>query len=88
MTPDSPLYGMTTAQLQSALTQAQNAYVALMTGARTVSISYSQGDGSKSVTYDRVEGGVAQIRMFINELQRALGITSCPPRRYTRFTFT
>ena len=57
MNTDSPLYGMTTAQLQAALTQAQTAYVALMSGQRTVSLSYSQGDGSKSVTYDRVEGG-------------------------------
>lgn len=88
MNTDSPLYGMTTAQLQAALTQAQTAYVALMSGQRTVSLSYSQGDGSKSVTYDRVEGGVAQLRMFINELQRALGISRCPPRRYTRFSFT
>ncbi len=88
MNTNSPLYGMTPAQLQAALTQAQSAYVALMTGQRVVSVSYSQGDGSKSVTYDSVQGGVAQLRMFINELQRALGITRCAPRRYTRFSFT
>lgn len=82
--PNSPLYGMTQQQLQAALTAAQNAYVALMTGERTVTASYSQGDGSKSVTFDRLEGGVAQVRLFIQELQRALGNTCRRPRRFIR----
>lgn len=85
--PSSPLYGMTQQQLQTALTNAQTAYVNLMSGARTVTLSYSQGDGSKSVTYDRVEGGIAQLRLFIQEIQRALGNLRCPPRRFARFTF-
>lgn len=80
--PGSPLYGMSQQQLQTALTNAQNAYVALMSGARTVNLSYTQGDGSKSVTYDRVE--IAQLRMFIEELQQALGIICRPRRRFAR----
>lgn len=82
--PNSPLYGMTQQQLQTALTNAQTAYVALMTGQRTVNLSYSQGDGSKSVTFDRLEGGIAQLRLFIQELQRALGNTCRPARRFVR----
>lgn len=85
ISPYSPLYGMSQQQLQTALTNAQNAYVALMSGARTVSLSYGQGDGSKSVTYDAVAGGVAQLRLFIQELNRALGNLPCRPRRYATF---
>lgn len=85
--PNSPLYGMSQAQLQTALSNAQTAYLQFMSGARSVSISYSQGDGSKSVTYDRIEGGIAQLRFFIQELNRALGNTACPPRRHVRFSW-
>lgn len=73
---------MSQQQLQTALTNAQNAYVTLMTGARTVSLSYSQGDGSKSVTYDQVD--IARLRLFIQELQQALGNICRPPRRFAR----
>jgi hypothetical protein len=83
--PNSPLYGMSQTQLQTLLAQAQTAYGNLMMGARAVNLSYSQGDGgSKSVTYDRIEGGVAQLRIFIQELQQALGITRRLPRRFVR----
>lgn len=83
--PSSPFYGMTQQQLQTALTNAQSAYVQLMSGARGVTFSYSQGDGSKSVTYDRVEGGIAQLRFFIEQLQIALGNACRPRRRFVRF---
>lgn len=76
---------MTQQQLQTALSQAQAAYTALMTGQRTVTLSYGQGDGNKSVTFDRLEGGVAQVRFFINELQIALGNICRRPRRFVRF---
>jgi hypothetical protein len=87
MDASSPLYGMTTPQLQAALASAQAAYVALMSGQRTVNLSYAQGDGSKSVTYDKVEGGIAQLRFFIQELQRALGNLRCRPRRFASFSW-
>lgn len=83
--PTSPLYGMSQAQLQAALTNAQTAYTQLMSGARAVTLSYSQGDGSKSVSYDRVD--MAQLRFFIQELQQALGVLPCRPRRYARFVW-
>lgn len=85
--PLSPLYGMTQQQLQAALANAQQAYLALMSGARTVTLSYSQGDGSKSVSYDRVEGGIAQLRILIQELNQALGNIGCTPRRFSRFSW-
>jgi hypothetical protein len=87
MNPASPFYGMTQAQLQAALASAQQAYLALMSGQRTVNLSYTQGDGSKSVTYDRVEGGIAQVRILILELQQALGNLRRLPRRFARFSF-
>lgn len=38
---------MTTAQLQTALANAQAAYLALASGSKGESFSYTQGDGSK-----------------------------------------
>lgn len=87
MNPASPLYGMTQAQLQAALANAQQAYIAFMSGQRTVNLSYAQGDGSKSVTYDRLEGGMTQLRFFIQELQIALGALRRPQRRFVRPSF-
>lgn len=84
----SPLYGMSQAALQAALAQAQAAYIALQTGQRTVTLSYAQGDGgSKSVTFDAVQGGIAQVRLFIQELQIALGNQRRPQRRFARFNW-
>jgi hypothetical protein len=42
---------MTTAQLQAALAAAQTAFWKLMAGGQGVSFSYTQGDGTLSVTY-------------------------------------
>ena len=68
----SVFVGMTTEQLQAALATAQNAYVELMTGTRGVEFTYSQGDGSKTVKYDKVDQ--AQLMMFIRMLQQQLGM--------------
>ena len=87
ISPYSPLYGMTPAQLQTALTNAQAAWLALSSGQRTVTLSYSQGDGSKSVTYDRVEGGIKQIELLIQQIQAALGNVCGPRRRFARFSW-
>jgi len=81
--PPSVLTGMTQAQLQAALTQAQTAYTALMTGSKGETFSYAQGEGSKSVTYTRAN--VANLTYFIAEIQRALGIRG--RRRAIRFRF-
>ncbi|WP_176330998.1 gpW family head-tail joining protein [Burkholderia vietnamiensis] len=77
----SPLYGMTDAQLQAALAAAQEAYLDLRSGNKAVTVSYAQGDGSRSVTFQSTN--VAAVRMFIAELQAALnpGVRICRRRR-------
>ena len=60
--------GMSQAQLQAALTSAQQAYVQLVSGVRIATVSY---DG-KSVSYRSSD--ISQLNAFIMLLQRALGI--------------
>ncbi|WP_206118984.1 gpW family head-tail joining protein [Chromobacterium fluminis] len=70
----SLLAGMSTAALQQALQDAQQAYIDLSTGAKGESFSYTQGDGAKSVTYTRAN--IGQLQMLIRQLQQQLGIIS------------
>jgi hypothetical protein len=70
----SLLAGMNTAALQTALAAAQQAYIALSTGAKGESYSYTQGDGTKSVTYTRAN--LPQLASLIQLLQSQLGIVS------------
>lgn len=74
----SVLAGMDTSVLQVRLAQMQQDYLDLMSGAKVVSASYTQGEGGKSVTYDRTN--IAQLTMAIRQLQAQLGII-CSPRR-------
>lgn len=67
------LDGMSRADLQKALSDAQAAYLALSMGSKGESFSYTQGDGAKSVTYTRTN--MAQLNALIRQLQQALGIT-------------
>ncbi len=76
--------GMTTAQLQTALATAQTAYLALSTGAKAITLSYAQGDGSKSVTYNQASLG--GLTMLIKQLQAQLGMTP-RARRPMKFNF-
>ena len=57
--PNSSLLAgaMTRDQLQAALTSAQQAYLELSTGAKGVSFSYTQGDGTRSVAYQQTDIG-------------------------------
>lgn len=80
----SLLAGMTTVQLQAALASAQQAYVDLMSGTKAVSLSYTQGDGARSVTYQQTN--IQQLVAFIRLLQAQLGLTSAA-RRPVRFNF-
>ncbi len=64
--------GMDTATLQAALAAAQQAYIALASGTKGESFSYTQGDGSKSVTYTRANLG--SLVALIEQLQAQLGI--------------
>ncbi|MBB2981756.1 gpW family protein [Paraburkholderia tropica] len=82
----SPLYGMSDAQLQTALAAAQQAYADLRTGKKVVSISYAQGGGSRSATFQQTD--LASLRMWILDLQQALNpALRINRRRYVRPIF-
>ena len=76
--------GMSTTQLQAALTTAQQAYLDLSSGAKVVTASYTQGDGSKSVTY--TAASLPNIVALIKQLQAQLGII-CHGRRPMRMLY-
>ena len=76
--------GMSTADMQSRLAALQAAYFDLSTGAKVVTATYAQGDGSKSVTYAQTD--LANIQRSILMLQKALGIIChYPHARRIRF---
>lgn len=79
-----PFAGMTVAQLQAALNAAQAAYLDLLTGQAIATVSYSQGDGAKSVTRRVTSAG--ECLALIAQLQRALGMPGSV-RRPMRFAF-
>lgn len=73
---NSPLAGMSNADVQAALNAAQKGYVELMTGQRGVHFSYAQGDGVKTVYYDKVDQQT--LLHFIDMCKAQLGM---PTRR-------
>ncbi|MDV0611476.1 gpW family head-tail joining protein [Klebsiella quasipneumoniae subsp. similipneumoniae] len=75
---------MTDEQLRDALQKAQQAYIDLTTGSRGVSFSYSQGDGTRSVSYQ--QSSLADLLALIQLLQAQLGIIA-RPRKPVRFRF-
>ena len=75
---------MTDEQLRDALQKAQQAYIDLTTGSRGVSFSYSQGDGTRSVSYQ--QSSLADLLGLIQLLQAYLGIV-VRPRKPVRFRF-
>lgn len=79
----SAFAGMPVEHLRAALASAQAALIDLQTGKSYSSLSYTQGDGAKSVT-KRVTS-VAEVTALIAQLQRALGIGG--HRRMIRFVF-
>jgi len=64
--------GMPRWHLERALAEAQRCYIELSSGATVVTAQYTQGDGSKSVTY--VQASLPNVVMLIKELQAQLGI--------------
>lgn len=74
----SILAGVPRETLQEWLTRAQHAYAALMTGSKAESVTYTQGNGSRSVTYSRAN--LQDLGAFIELLQRQLGIARAPRR--------
>jgi hypothetical protein len=77
----SLLAGVQTSALRTALANAQQAYMDLSTGAKGESYSYTQGDGSKSVTYTKAN--IADLAAFIQSLQGQLGVVLRPRRAMT-----
>ncbi|EKN4004253.1 gpW family head-tail joining protein [Yersinia enterocolitica] len=75
---------MSRAQLEEALNRAQQAYIELLSGAKGVSFSYAQGDGTRSVTYQQTDIGT--LMGLIQLLQAQLGIVK-RPRRAIRFRY-
>lgn len=71
--------GMSADQLRAALASAQQALIELQTGRAYASLSYTQGDGAKSVT--RRVSSVAELTALIAQLQSALGIGRRRPMR-------
>jgi hypothetical protein len=80
----SLLAGMTTQQLQAALTAAQQAYLDLLTGNKGVTFSYAQGDGSRTVSYKPTNK--EDLAYLIRLLQVQLGVVT-RARRPLRFNF-
>ena len=83
-TSSSLLAGMSTQQLQQYLAAAQTAYVQLSLGSKGESFSYTQGDGTKTVTYTRAN--IQQLANLIQMLQSQLGLV-CRARRPMRPLF-
>lgn len=75
---DSLLAGMDPATLQTALNNAQSAYIALLSGQNVVTVSLTQGEGARSVTYRQTNA--AQLAALIQQLQRQLGLVVRPRR--------
>jgi hypothetical protein len=77
----SILAGYDPTQAAADLQTAQKAYVALCSGQQVVTVSYTQGDGSKSVTYRQTD--IANLVQLIKQLQAQLGIVARPRRALT-----
>lgn len=65
-------YGMTTDERVAALASAQKAYLELSTGSKAVTLSYTQGDGGKSVTF--TQASLVNLTILIKQLQVSLGL--------------
>jgi hypothetical protein len=82
---DSPLSAMPLATVQQWLTAALTAEQQLSIGGNIVTASYSQGDGSRSVTYS--QGDLFRLRMRIAELSAFLGVGRAGRRGPMRVLF-
>lgn len=80
----SLLAGMSDDQARAALAKAQAAYVGLVSGNHGVSFSYTQGDGTRSVSYQQTTS--SELLGLIQLLQAYLGIV-VRPRKPVRFRF-
>ena len=72
----SLLAGMDDSVLRARLAQMQQDYLDLSSGRKPQSAAYSQGDGSKSITY--TVANIGQLTIAIRQLQAQLGIITSP----------
>ncbi|WGL97919.1 gpW family head-tail joining protein [Arsenophonus sp. aPb] len=79
------LTGMSKEQLKAALEVAQQAYLELASGNKGVSFSYSQGDGTRSVSYQKTQ--LSDLLALIQMIQAELGLIP-RARRPVRFRFS
>lgn len=68
------LTGVDRATLQVWLSEAQSALKTLAMGQREITVIVTGGGQHREVTFDRNQNSMAQLRAWIGELQRALGI--------------
>lgn len=73
------LTGMSKEQLEAALEVAQQAYLELASGNKGVSFSYSQGDGTRSVSYQKTQ--LSDLLALIQMIQAELGLIPEPEGR-------
>lgn len=76
--------GMPRAELEAALSAAQRALLALQSGSSVASVSFGQGETSRSVTYRTTD--TSKLIVLIAQIQRALGIAGTR-RRPMRIAF-
>lgn len=69
----SDLVGVPTTTLQQWLLDAQQAFHDFMTGGKPVIVTYAQGDGNRSVTYNKAN--IGDLTAYIQALKAQLGIT-------------
>lgn len=67
----NPFYGMDPVTLQNALAAAQTALIEMQLGKKAVQLSYTQGDGSRSATYQATSR--LDLENLINQIKAALG---------------
>lgn len=79
----SILDGMADADLRALLPKLQSALIELSMGKKVQAVAYTQGNGSRSVTYTPTSA--AQVTAMITAVQQKLGMSS--GRRPIRFRF-
>jgi len=77
---DSVFAGMSQPQLQHALNEAQRALIKLQIGERAVTVTYSQGEGTRHVQYKSTNPGA--LVQLINELKACLGLAPVARRGF------
>jgi hypothetical protein len=76
----SMLAGMDLTALRASLAEAQQVYLSVSMGSQGEALSYTQGDGTRSVTYTRAT--LPQLAAVIQLMQAQLGIVARPRKAF------